>query len=271
MSQPTKITERAVDVANGRIKLRFKVGGEGPPLIYFHAAGGLLWDPFLFRMAEHYTVYAPEFPGTSAGDPYAIHQIDDVWDAVLAYEEAIRGLGLDQPPVAIAQSFGGMLSLEVSASYPGIFAKHVVLDPVGLWREDAPVSNWMEASPPALAAMLFKDPSSPAAQAMLTLPEDPEAAVKAQAALVWALGCTGKLCWPIPDRGLHKRLHRIKTPTLIVWGADDGLAPVVYAEEFHRRIAGSQVAIVPNSGHIPEVEQLDTTLDLVRRFLEKSE
>jgi pimeloyl-ACP methyl ester carboxylesterase len=271
MSQPTRITERAVDVANGRIKLRFKVGGEGPPLIYFHPAGGLLWDPFLARMAEHYTVYAPEFPGTSAGDPYAIHQIDDVWDAVLAYEEAIGGLGLDQPPVAVAQSFGAMLSLEVSASYPGVFAKHVVLDPPGLWREDAPVSNWMEASPPALAAMLFKDPSSPAAQAMLTLPEDPEAAVKAQAALVWALGCTGKLCWPIPDRGLHKRLHRIKTPTLIVWGADDALAPVVYAEEFHRRIAGSQVAIVPNSGHIPQVEQLDTTLDLVRRFLEKSE
>ena len=129
----------------------------------------------------------------------------------------------------------------------------------------------MEASPPALAAMLFKDPSSPAAQLMLTMPEDPEAAAKAQAALVWALGCTGKLCWPIPDRGLHKRLHRITTPTLIVWGEDDALAPVVYAEEFHQRIPGSQVAIVPNCGHIPQVEQLDTTLDLVRRFLEKSE
>jgi pimeloyl-ACP methyl ester carboxylesterase len=106
---------------------------------------------------------------------------------------------------------------------------------------------------------------------MLAMPEDPEAAVKARAALVWALGCTGKLCWPIPDRGLHKRLHRISTPTLIVWGADDALAPVVYAEEFHKRIAGSQVQIIPDCGHIPQVEALDAALDVVRRFLEKSE
>jgi pimeloyl-ACP methyl ester carboxylesterase len=271
MSQPTAITERSVEVANGRVKMRFKVGGQGAPLIYFHPAAGLLWDPFLARMAEHYTVYAPEFPGTSSGDPYAIHQIDETWDAVLAYEEAIRGLGLDQPPVAVGQSFGGMLCLEVSASYPGIFAKQVVFDPPGLWRDDAPLGKWIEASPPALAAMLFKDPSSPAAQAMLTMPEDPEAAVKAQAALVWALGCTGKLCWPIPDRGLHKRLHRIATPTLIVWGTDDALAPMVYAEEYHKRIAGSQVQIIPDCGHIPQVEQLEATYDAVRRFLEKAE
>ena len=30
--------------------------------------------------------------------------------------------------------------------------------------------------------------------------------------LVWALGATGKFVWPIPDKGLKKRLHRIKAP-----------------------------------------------------------
>ena len=44
-----------------------------------------------------------------------------------------------------------------------------------------------------------------AAQAALVMPEDPDAAADAQAALVWNLGATGKLCWPIPDRGLHKQ------------------------------------------------------------------
>ena len=89
----------------------------------------------------------------------------------------------------------------------------------------------------------------------------------ALAGLVWALGCTGKFCWPIPDRGLHKRLHRVSVPTLIVWGEDYALAPVVYADEFHQRIAGSEVARVANCGHIPQVEQLETTYDLVMRFL----
>ena len=89
MTSPTTITEQAIDVANGRIKLRFRVGGDGAPLIYFHPAAGLVWDPFLTRMAEDYRIYAPEFPGTSSGDPYAIHQIDDVRDAVLAYAELV--------------------------------------------------------------------------------------------------------------------------------------------------------------------------------------
>lgn len=267
MTQATKLDQRTVEVWNGKLKMRVKVGGDGPPLVYFHPSAGLLWDPFLSRLAEHYTIYAPEFPGTSAGDPYAIHQVDDLWDVVLACEETIHALGLDRP-VAVGQSFGGMLATEIAASFPTAFSKLVALDPVGLWRDDAPVANWISAPPGDLPKMLFRDPQSPAAQAMLAMPDNPDARISATAGLVWALGCTGKFCWPIPDRGLHKRLHRVSVPTLIVWGEDDALAPVVYAEEFQKRIAGSEVARVPNCGHIPQVEQMETTYDLVMRFLD---
>jgi pimeloyl-ACP methyl ester carboxylesterase len=267
MTQATKLEPCTVEVWNGRIKMRVKIGGEGPPLVYFHPSAGLLWDPFLGKLAKHYTVYAPEFPGTSAGDPYAIHQVDDLWDVVLAYEELLRKLGLERP-VAVGQSFGGMLACELAASFPGLFSKLVVLDPVGLWRDDAPVANWIAAPAAQLPKLLFKDPQSPAAQAMLAMPENPDARIAATAGMVWALGCTGKFCWPIPDRGLHKRLHRIAAPTLIVWGEDDALAPVVYADEFHRRISGSEVARIPDCGHIPQVEQMATTLDRVMRFLD---
>ena len=47
--------------------------------------------------------------------------------------------------------------------------------------------------------------------------------------MVWARGCTGKFVWPIPEKGLRTRLHRVTAPTLIVWGADDALIPVGYA------------------------------------------
>ena len=43
--------------------------------------------------------------------------------------------------------------------------------------------------------------------------------------LTWALACTGKFIWPLPDKGLKKRIHRISAPTLIVWGRQDGLTP----------------------------------------------
>lgn len=269
MTQATQLSERTVEVWQDRIKMRVKVGGDGPPLVYFHGGGGLVWDPFLTRLAEHYTIYAPEFPGTSAGDPYAIHQIDDMWDAVVVYEETLRGLALDRP-VAVGQSFGGMVAAEIASSFPNLFSKVVLLDPVGLWRDDAPVTNWIAAPPDRLPSILFLDPGGEVAQAMLAMPEDPDALVSAQAQLVWNLGACGKLVWPIPDRGLHKRLHRIAAPTLVVWGEDDALAPVVYADEFGKRIAGSQVEIVSKCGHIPQVEQMETTYGLVTKFLQDS-
>jgi pimeloyl-ACP methyl ester carboxylesterase len=262
----TTLTDRTVSTWNDRVTIRVRTVGSGPPLVYLHPAAGLAWDPFLGKLAQSHTIYAPEFPGTTPGDPYAIHQVDDLWDTVLIYEQTLRELGLSGIPV-VGQSFGGMLAAELAAAYPALFSRVVLLDPIGLWRDDTPVANWIAAAPAELPGLLFADPAGDAAQAMLTLPEDPDALATAQAALVWNLGATGKLCWPIPDRGLHKRLHRITAPTLIVWGEQDALASPVYAEEFRTRIADSRVEIIPKSGHIPQVEQTETTYTAVSAFL----
>jgi len=262
-----KETTNKISVWNGRINLNFRIKGQGPALVYFHPAAGLAWDPFLDRLSESYTVHAPEFPGTTLGDPHAIHQVDDLADAVFIYEEAIRSAGL-AGAIAIGQSFGGMMAIELAAAFPGLFSKLVVLDPIGLWRDEAPVANWISASPQDLPAMLFKNPMGPAAQAALAMPSEPEAAVLATAQLIWNLGATGKMVWPIPDRGLEKRLHRVKTPALIVWGEDDALIASSYAHELGRRIKGSRVEIVADCGHIPQVEQFQTTSRLVDDFLD---
>ena len=261
-----EIRTEAVEVWNGRAKLGVQIAGSGPPIVYLHPAAGLAWDPFLFRLAEKRTVYAPEFFGTSTVDRQAIYQIDDVWDAVLAYEEAFGKLGLERPTI-IGQSFGGMLASEIASTFPSLVSKLVLLDPAGLWREDAPVFNWMTALPHELMGRLFHDPSCPGAQAMFTPPSDPDLAIAGQAAFVWAVGCTGKILWPVPDKGLQKRLHRVTAPTLIVWGENDALIPSAYAEEFRKRIKGSTVAIIPSCGHIPQVEKTDETWAHVAPFL----
>jgi pimeloyl-ACP methyl ester carboxylesterase len=262
----TTLTDRKVSTWNDRITIRVRSGGDGPPLVLLHPAAGLAWYPFLDELARTHTVYAPEFPGTTPGDPYAIHQVDSLWDAILIYEQALRELGLTGVPV-IGESFGGMLAAELAASFPALFSKVVLLDSMGLWRDDAPVANWISAAPQALPGLLFADPNCDAATAMMAMPEDPDQFASAQAALVWNLGSTGKLCWPIPDRGLHKRLHRITAPTLIVWGEEDALVPKVYAEEFRTQIAGSRVALIPKAGHVPHVEQMEPTLAAVTAFL----
>ena len=46
--------------------------GSGDPVVFLHGAGGLEWDAFLDGLAERFTVYAPEHPGTTPGDPDGI-------------------------------------------------------------------------------------------------------------------------------------------------------------------------------------------------------
>ena len=260
------IAERSVRVWQDKLQIQVKVAGNGPPAVYFHAAGGPLWDGFLDALAERFTVYAPEHPGTSAGDPTAIEQVDDLWDLVLIYDEVFEALGL-RSPVLLGQSFGGMMACELAATFPARVSKLVLLDPIGLWREDVPVANYMWAAPPELPGMLFLDPAGEAAQQLFTPPADPELAAVGAARLVWALACTSKFTWPIPDRGLHKRLHRIAADTLIVWGRQDSLIPVTYADEFAARIRNSRVVIVDAAGHIPQMEQREQTTRVVLEFL----
>jgi pimeloyl-ACP methyl ester carboxylesterase len=261
-----EIDEQQVRVWGDRVTLRVKVFGQGPDSVYLHPAAGLVVDDFLKELASTHRISAIEFPGTSTGDPYAVRQFDDLADIVLAYEEAIRKLDLHKP-IAIGQSFGGMLAAELASTFPSLFQSVVLLDPIGLWREDIPVVNWNAVPAEHMPSLLFANPQSEAAQQFLAMPSDKDAFVKALAAQVWTLGCTGSFVWPIPDRGLKKRLHRISCPTKIIWGKEDRLVSSAYASEFQRLIPVSEVTIIADCGHIPQVEKREETVEAVTRFL----
>src|SRR5262249_10256165 len=117
------------------------------------------------------------------------------------------------------------------------------------------------------AGRVFRDADGEAARRMFAIPEDPEARVMARVGLQWAMGATGKFLWPIPDKGLKKRIHRVQAPTLLVWGAEDRSVPLVYADEFAGRIGRARVETVQQAGHAPHLEQPDVVARLVRDFL----
>ena len=81
------------------------------------------------------------------------------------------------------------------------------------------------------------------------------------------MGATGTCIWPIPDKGLKKRIHRVKAPTLLIWGAEDHLVPPIYAEDFLRHIPGARIETVDKAGHAPHLEQPGAVAGLVRDFL----
>jgi pimeloyl-ACP methyl ester carboxylesterase len=275
VSRATSIApaERTVAVWQDRIRLRVLSKGRGPALVFFHGPWGLTWDPFLDELARDFTVHAPEHPGTSPGRPDDIYHLDGVWDLVLCYDELLSGLGLDRAAL-VGHSFGAMVACEVAAAYPGRTGRLALLAPIGLWRDDAPVVNWMLLTPSELAGQVFRDPEGDGAQRLFgssAEPADAEARVMARVRLAWAMGTTGKFIWPLPDKGLTKRLHRVTAPTLLVWGRDDRLVPPAYADEFARRITGARVETVEQAGHAPQLERPEPVARLVRDFLSGQE
>lgn len=267
MSTSTMIETQNVSTWGDQVRLQVKVFGTGPALIYLHPLGGFVRDDFLDELARTHTIYAPELPGTSADDTFAIHKVNDIFDLVLIYEEAFRKLGVRGAPV-VGQSFGGMLAAELASCFPDLFDQVVLLGPAGLWFADKPWTLDVLTGPPSdLPNLLFRDPDAERPKAMLALPDDPAAAVDALAHLTWTMGCGAKFLWPVPDRGLVRRLHRITAPVLVIWGEEDRIIPSSYAYEYGKRMPGSTVYVLPSSGHIPQVEQMEATLELVSSFL----
>jgi pimeloyl-ACP methyl ester carboxylesterase len=242
------------------------VRGSGPPLIYLHGPWGLPPDsPFLDELAQRHTVYAPKHPGTSAGDPEAIHRLDSLHDLVVYYAELFDALQLESAPL-VGHSFGGMLACEIAAIEPSRVSRLVLIDPVGLWRDDRPVKNWMILSDQERRSALFADPAGEAAGRFFDVPEEPTARVETLASFTWSQACTGKFVWPLADKGLAKRIHRVRSPTLLIWGNQDGVISSDYADEFAKRIAGARVERIDNAAHQVHLEQSATVARLVSDF-----
>ena len=258
--------EQTISVWQGKVRMRVLSEGRGPALVFFHGPWGLTWDPFLDTLAQHFTVYAPEHPGTTPGAPDDIYHLDGLWDLVLCYDELLQALGVERPAF-VGHSFGAMVACEVAATYPGRVGRLALIDPLGFWRDSDPIVNFMVLDPAQMRARIFRDPEGAAARKLFGVVDDPQEAANARVRLMWAMGATGKFIWPIPDNGLKKRIHRVTAPTLLVWGKEDRLVPLVYADEFARRIAGARLETISDAGHAPHLEQPEAVTRVLRDFL----
>jgi pimeloyl-ACP methyl ester carboxylesterase len=261
-------TQRRIRLWQDRIESEVEISGEGPPVVYLHGPWGLPPDRrFVARLAESRTVYAPRHPGTTPGDENAVHELRDWLDLVVYYGELFDRLQLTGPLRLVGHSFGGLVAAELAAARPESMGKLALIDPVGLWRDESPVKNWMVLRDSERRLSLFADPQGAAAQAFFAVPNDAKDRAAVLAPFVWAQACTGKFVWPVPDRGLKNRIHRVAAPTLLIWGEQDRIAPPVYAEEFAKRIAGARVKTIADAGHLAHLEQTDAVAKAVLDFV----
>ncbi|MER5345422.1 alpha/beta fold hydrolase [Streptomyces mirabilis] len=69
------------------------------------------------------------------------------------------------------------------------------------------------------------------------------------------------------DPKLRGRLHRVTVPVLVVWGEEDGIAPLKYGRGYADSFPDGHFAPIPDAGHFPQIEQMGRTLGAIGDFV----
>jgi pimeloyl-ACP methyl ester carboxylesterase len=237
-------------------------GGRERPLLYLHEyeqhPGAA---PFLAKLGERHAVRAPEHPGY--GRSTGFEHVEDVFDVTLHYRRLLERWNAG-PVDVIGHGLGGMFAAELAAIAPQLVRRLVLVSPYGLWLDDTPMPDPFVLNPAALAKMKWHDPEKAGSEPSAFDAADGEtiATFRAQ-----NLSTATKFLWPIPDRGLKRRLQYVAAPTLIVRGVADGLFPAPYVDAWTAAIAGARAATIADAGHLPMVEAEDAFVATVEKFL----
>jgi pimeloyl-ACP methyl ester carboxylesterase len=255
----TTATSKTITLGQGR-RIEVLQAGSGPSLVFLHGAGGIpTWDGVLPILSSRFTVTAPLLPGY--GSSVGLEALEDHFDLFLHCFDVLEALGIERPYL-VGESMGGWIAAEMAALRPRDVGRLALAAPIGLWRDEAPIIDLFGYATNELVPFLFHDPSCPAAQMMLgvgAMLSDKDDRTDAQVEFLIALArgfrTAAKFLFPIPERGLERRLHRITAPTLVVWGEQDRFAQPSYGKIFVEKIRGARLMTIPNAGHLIGAEQ----------------
>jgi pimeloyl-ACP methyl ester carboxylesterase len=260
------VEDRVVELRGGAVRMRVRSAGHGAPLVYFHSFHERdPWSPCLDRLAARYTVHAPLHPGAPGSS--GVETLDDVHDLTLVYDELLDALGVTSPAL-VGHFFGGMVAAELAAVFPRRVARLVLVSPLGLWLDATPNADLLILPVEELLTTMWADPTSDVARAWAGSPDADPDDVPALAESLQRRSAMAKFVWPVPDKGLRKRLHRVTAPTMLLWGDGDRANPVVYAEEWQRRIKGAAMRLLAG-GHMIMRESPDAVAAAITGFVEE--
>ena len=236
--------------------------GSGEPVLLLHPFGGAgRWRPYHDLLSERFDVVAPDCPGFGQSDP--IEWIEGIDDLVYFTLELLDRLGLERPHV-VGASFGGWLAAELAVHSPHRVGRLVLVDAIGLDLPDQPYADLFAMTREETIAALFHD----RAVGERVYPPDPNVEVLVQdykdktafATVAWSPLC----CNP----KLERRLRRITAPTLVLWGAEDRVAPVEHGRRYAELIPDAMLAVFESCGHAALVEQTGPAVEAIGEFLQ---
>ena len=255
-------SERTVTVNGHACRVWEK--GRGAAVGFLAGLGGTpRWTPFLDALAQHRRVVVPSLPGFPGATGH--ERLDDHLDWIAATLDLLHASGLDGADL-VGASVGGMLAAEAAALSPASVARLVLVAPFGLFDAAEPTTDPFAVRAEDAAALLSAHPERVRAR---SVPPDGADATEWAVVLSRANAAAACILWPLGERGLAKRLHRITAPTLLVWGDGDRVIPPSCARRFADGIAGAvEQQVIRGAGHLVDLDEPDALAVAVLRFLD---
>src|SRR5438105_9086865 len=262
---------------SGDIDLEVLRRGKGRPILLVHGVTPVSPDaPFLDRLAEHGEVIAPSHPGF--GNSPRPEDFDTMYDLVHLYREVLDALPGKVAMVGL--SFGGWIAAEIAAGGSAKLDRLILVDPVGIklaGREERDIVHFFNTSPAELNSRSWHDPAKRPAgvygrgwQTALDPPfgdgarSDQEAPVLARN---WDALCLYAWRPHMYNPQLKHWLRRVAVPSLVLWGAGDGIVTPDYGRRYAGLIPGARFELIEAAGHHPELEQPRAFVERVAAFL----
>lgn len=238
-------------------------GGTGRPLLLLHGAGGgSHWLPFMSDLAARHDVIVPEHPGFGGSDtPDWLDNISDLANFYLDVLDQLDLTGVD----LVGHSLGGWIAAELAVRNSRRLASLTLICSAGIHAPGVPqVDTFLSNDETRIRDMFHDQKFADDMIKRASVPELEDINLRNRTT-------TARLIWQPRgyDPHLHKWLHRIDVPTLLLWGGNDKLFPKEYAAAFQKLIPGSSVTVIPDCGHIPQVERRADFVATIEAFLDK--
>src|SRR5262249_51075404 len=260
----------------------YETHGAGDPLLCIHGFGASLytWRFLVEPLSKNHQLILVDLKGAGNSPKPADNHYSTQDHADLLYD-LIQDLDLRKLTL-IGNSFGGALALllTIMLTERGELdrLKSLILIDAGAYKEyippyvkilSVPLIGWaaINLTPPRCSVKMilkraYYDPRKITAQQV-----DAYAAAIAAPGGRHALLETGKQIVPPNFGQLVQKYKDIRVPTLIVWGKQDGVIPLVVGELLHQAIPNSTLRVIELCGHVPEEEKPDEAISLLLEFL----
>ncbi|BCJ47757.1 alpha/beta hydrolase [Actinoplanes ianthinogenes] len=168
-------------------------------------------------------------------------------DLAAAYVEWLDRLDLSRVTV-VGNSFGGWLAAEIALLAGPRVTGAVIVNGVGIEVDGHPIARVAGLAPAELRKLSFHD--------VTKAPAGPGPGPDVEALIAYAGPA-------MADPTLLDRLGALDLPVHVIWGESDGIVDVGYGKAYAAAIPGSTFTVLPESGHLPQVETPADLLEVI--------